>query len=239
MLRIGNGAVFVQDLYYSLGGITRHDYHHEHHRDHHQAHQDLDGVGYHRHELSGRHRAADYHLRREPCDQDYAQGDGRLHNRHVPCENHLRRLELGVELLRRVCEFLFLVVFTHVGLDHPHRRHVLAHHCVQAVVCLEYLLEARIGRLRHVIQCHPQHRNDAQIYYGEPGIDSYRHDERHYHHERGPDHYPDDHLVGVLNVGDVGGKSRNEASGRELVDVRKREFLDVVEYVGAEVLGEP
>ena len=66
-----------------------------------------------------------------------------------------------------------------------------------------------------------------------------RHDECEHQHQRAADRGADDHHVGHLHVGHVGGQAGHERGSGELVDVFKRIGLYLAEQIPPQVAGEP
>ena len=69
-------------------------------------------------------------------------------------------------------------------------------------------------------------------------VDGKRHNPAEREHHGSAHAHADDHHVGILHVGDIGGEACDDRAGRELVDVAKREGLHVVIHIVAQVGGE-
>ena len=90
---------------------------------------------------------------------------------------------------------------------------------------------------------HDEGQNDTQqdhghqVDRGQARADGEGHDHGHDHGGGGTDAQPQDHHVGHLQVGHIGGQTGDETGGAELVDVGEGEGLDVLIHGLAQVPG--
>ena len=90
--------------------------------------------------------------------------------------------------------------------------------------------------MHHDVHQRPaQQDHRHQVDAGQFGVDGKGHDQRHDHTGRGTDGHAQQHLVGVLDVGHVGGHTGDQTGRGVLVNVGKAERLDVAEHTAAQV----
>ena len=132
-------------------------------------------------------------------------------------------------------EFADLILFSHVGLDHADGRDVFLHAVVEVIVSFKDLLEI-FGRPAHDKEHDKgKQKYSRQIDAGQLGTDDERHDHRNDHGGRRSHRHSQDHLKGILNIGDIRRQSCHKARRGELVNTGKGECLDVVVHGFSEI----
>ena len=241
---VGDGAALLQHLADTLGGRLRDDEHDEHHRDHHERHEDLQRVGHQCGQVAGgqavRRIVPGGHdlLRTHPGHREQGDVDARVHKRGVEAQYAFRLDEITVDGAGDAAELLDLMVFAVVRLDHADALEVLIHVVVELVIGMEDALENRVHQKDDREQRDAENRDDRKIYQRNRLADAERADPCGDHHDRGAHADADDHLVGVLQVGHIGGAAGDDRAGGETVDIREAEALHLGEHVVAEVLRE-
>ena len=236
--RTGDVALFVQDLHDSFRRGTGQGDHHEYHGQHHQAAQNLCGVGHQTHQFAGGQRAADNHPCAEPAHENHAGVHAELHQRHVERQPFFCLGEVPIDVLRDPGELLLLVLFPHERLYHTDAVEVLLRHVVELIVGLEHPLKDGVYPCHNEVQPNAQHRNRCQIDQREPHAHAERHDHGENQHGGGTQGNAHQHLIGVLDIGNVRGQTGDNAGGGELVDVGERIGLHPIEHVVPQILGE-
>ena len=240
VLAVGEAALLAQHLGHAAGAGGGHGHHDEHHRQHHQAHEDVHAVGQHAHQFAGGEGGvarADDHLRAQPGNEQDAGINGALHEGVVEGENFFRPQQKVLHVEGGLAELLALEILPHIGLDHPDGGDVLLHGFVQVIVLFEGRREIPAGLGHDEDEAAGQNHHRHQIDGGQTGVDEEGHRHGDDHAGRGAHEHPQNHLVGVLQVGDVGGHAGDKARGGILVDVGKTEGLDVAEHGPAQVAG--
>ena len=102
---------------------------------------------------------------------------------------------------------------------------------------MEHLTEVfhRLGNQSE--NCHAQEYQCYQINGGQTGVDSSRHNDRNNQRNRCTHAHTENHLVSVLQVGYIGGKSCYQSCGGILINVGKGEGLDVGIHRLSQVFG--
>ena len=240
VLTVRQVGLLVQHLGHALGGGCRHRDHDEHHGQHHQAHKDVHAVAQHAHQVAGgegRCAGADDKLGTDPGDEQDAAVDGQLHERGVPGQDQLGTHQQIAHILAGLAELLALKLLAHIGLDNADGGDILLHALVQVVVLAECLAEVLGGAAHNKGERTAQQDDGDQIDVCQPTVDRVGHDQRHDHAGGRTHRHAQQHLVGVLDVGDVGGHAGDQARGGVLVNVGKAEGLDVAEHAAAQVAG--
>ena len=219
MFRVHQVGLLLQNFTDSLGAGGAHGDHHKDHGEHHKAHEDVHAVGQQVHELPGGQGTAHDHVGPQPADEQDAGVHGEVHQRRVPGENLLGGEEGLVDILGGFLELLVLMVLPDVGLHHSDTGDVLLDTGVHVVVLLEDLLEVFHRPAHNEEEQHAQHHHRHQVDTGQLGVDGEGEHHGHQQAGRGPAAHPQDHHVGVLDVGHVGGQTSDQAGGTELVNV--------------------
>ena len=165
VFRVLQGALFRKDLHNTLGGLQGHGDHHEDHGDHHQAHQNLEGVGEQRGHLPHvqvQALAGDDGVRAKGHDENHHHIDAELHQGVVDGQNALGLGKVLLHVLGGAVKLFLLVVFPHIGLDHPHAPDVFLHRGVQGVVLAEHPAEQGHGLFGDEKQPNAQHGDGEQ-----------------------------------------------------------------------------
>ena len=161
------------------------------------------------------------------------------HQRVVERDDAVRPLKVPLHVFRRAVEFFDLVILSDVRFDHAHRLHVFLDGLVDRVVLFKYAREPRIGNPDDRRQRRHQHGDDDEIDHGHLRADGDAHHQREDKHQRAADRDADNHLKGVLHVGDVRRHTGHQRGRGELVDVCKGKFLNLIIEVVAEISREP
>ena len=171
----------------------------------------------------------------EPADQQNTSVDHRHHDRRDARDVHFRFDEHLIDVLRGLMEFVDLILFSHVSLDHTDGSDVFLYAVVEIIVSFKDLLEI-FGRPAHDEE-HDigKQKYSRQIDAGQSGTDDKRHDHRDDHGGRCSHRHPQDHLKSVLNIGDIRRQSCHKARRGKLVNTGKRECLDVVVHGLSEI----
>ena len=237
---VGQVRLLIQDLGYTFGGSGGHGDHDKHHREHHQAHQDVHAVAQHAHQVTGGEgggAGADDEPCAHPADEQDAAVDGQLHEGGVPGDDKFSAHQQVAHVLAGLAELLALELFPHVGFDHADCRNILLHALVQVIVLAESLGEIA-GGVRHDIHQHAAQQDDRdQVNVSQLAVDGVGHDQRHDHAGRRTDGHAQQHLIGVLDVGNVGGHTGDQTGGRVFIDVGKAEGLDIFKHAAAQIAG--
>ena len=170
----------------------------------------------------------------EPRECHDAAIDHEHHNGMVDGLQGLGLDEEAVKCLGSLAEFRILEILANKGLHHTDGRDVLLHGAVQVVVFLEHLGEELHGLRKDEEErdTEDDERNEENL-----KIDKDAHQHRENHVERCPHGNAHQHLEGVLQVRDIGGKAGDESRGGKLVDVGEREGLNVLEHGITKVVG--
>ena len=128
--------------------------------------------------------------------------------------------------------------FAGIGLHHTDALQILVHHIVELVIRVEHTLEHRMHVHRQTTQTEGENRDARQEHQGNGRADAEREDPRHDHHDRGSHTQTNDHGIGVLQVGHIGGEPGDDRAGGELVNIGEAEALHLLEFVMTQVLGE-
>ena len=207
-------ALFAEDFDNTLGRFLRHRDHRKDHREHHQAHEDLEAVGQHRGHLADvevQPAGGDDGVGAVRHDKDHAGVDAELHHRAVEGHDALGSGEVLLDVFGRGAELFLLIFLPHIAFDNPHGLHVFLHGIVEGVILAEDAAEQRGGGPDDQKQPDEQKRDGEQEDHGQPAAHDKAHDEGENQHQRAADGHPDDHHVGHLDVGDVGGQAGDKA----------------------------
>ena len=237
MVGILDVGFLVDDLCHTLAAGSTLRQHHENHAEHHQRHQYRHHIGEQRGQLARRQRATHNEVRTPPRQGDDAAIHHHVHHRVVPGHQRLCPHKQPIQSLGSTRKLLVLVVLAHKCLHHPDGGHVLLHALVQLVVLLIHLRE----QLRHMRDDIPDgEREDDHGHYeddAKPRVDQQAHHHTQHQPEGRAHRYPQYLLIGSLQVAHVGGHTRHQSRRRELVDVGKREPLDVAIHGPPQVAG--
>ena len=240
VFRVVQGAFLVEHFHNTLGGLGGHGDHHEDHGEHHQTHKDLERVGEQRGHLAHvqvQALAGDDRVRAKGQHKHHDAVDAELHQRVVQSQNPLGLGEVLLHIFGGVVELFLLVVLPHVGFHHPHAPDVLLDGGVQVVVLAKDPAEQGHGLFRDKEQANAQHRDGHQEDQGHFAAHDKAHHKGEDEHQGAAHGGADDHHVGHLHVGDVGGQTGDQAGDRELIDVLKGIALDFVEHILSQVAG--
>ena len=156
------------------GCLGDHDLH-KHKCNHHQGHQDLKRIHDDTGEFSGLHRSADDALSSDQHHDDHHCIHRKLHDRGVPRHKPLSfRKELEHQS-RDLSEFLHLMVFTHIRLDHARCIDILLNSIVEHIVLIKHLDKMGVRFLRNKKQHSSEDRNRDQQTDCDLYIDRQRH----------------------------------------------------------------
>ena len=242
--RVGHRAFLVEHLADTFRGRLGNDAHDEDHGQHHHGHEDLHGVGDQCGQVAGgepqRGIIARGHdlLGAHPCNEDHRDVYADHHERVVEAHHTVGLAEVLVDALGDAAEFGDFMRFAGVGLDHADALKVLVDHVVELVVGVEHALEHRVHVHRQAAQTEGENRDARQEHQGNGRADAEREDPRHDHHDRGSHTQTNDHGIGVLQVGHIGGEPGDDRAGGELVNIGEAEALHLLEFVMTQVLGE-
>lgn len=114
---------------------------------------------------------------------------------------------------------------------------VFADDPVKTVVAAENALKHRMGAAGDQIEPYGQDGNEDKEDEGKPGIDGKGGDKGEQEHEGRAYRGADNHLIGVLDVGNIGGEAGDKAAGGKMIDIGKGKILDVLKHVLAKVFG--
>ena len=114
-----------------------------------------------------------------------------------------------------------LVVLPDKGLDHPDGRDIFLYAGIQVVVAPEHFIEDAGGVQHNVDEGCGQHHDGCQKDQAQPGADEEAHDHAADEHQRGTHGNAQNHLIGILQVGDVCRQAGDKTCGAEFVDIRK------------------
>ncbi len=232
---IGDRRLFREHLRDTLAARRAHGEHDKDERDHHQVHQNVHAVGQHAGEVALGQLAADHHIRAEPADGD-DRGIDRQHHQRRHRDHQLFRLQKQrIEVERRALKLGDLVVLAHKRLDNADGFDILLHAGVELVVLVKDLHKILVRLADQKEQYHRQKRNGYQINTGELGVDHQRDGHGNNQTDRRAEADAQDHLIGGLQVGDVGRHAGDKTGGGEFVDIRKRKGLDIGKHRAAEV----
>src|SRR5699024_3874550 len=234
LLGAGQGALLLQYLDDTLGGLHGHGDHHEHHGEHHQAHEDLEAVcndGRHLADVDLQTLAGNNGVRADAQDEDHAGVHAQLHHGVVDGHDALGTGEVLADVLGGGAELLLLIVLADVALDHAHSLDVLLHRVVEGIVLAEHPAENGGSLADHKNQGNAQQGDCHQEDHGQAAAHGKAHDEGENQHQRPADGHANDHHKGHLHVDDIGGHPGHQAGDGELVDVFKRIVLNVVEHI--------
>ena len=233
-------ALFGEDLDDTAGRFARHRDHRKDHREHHDGGKDLHPVHdelrdscnvvhglAHAHDEVGTH---EQHGRQHAVE-------GELHDGVVPCEQTFRLREVLHEGGRSLAELLLFVLLSHIRLDDADAADVFLNGFVHVVVLVEEAAESGHDLVHDGKQRECDERDNGKEDPRKVAAHDECHDEGEDDHEWRADGKTHDHHVGKLHVGDVRRHTGDERRRRELVDVLKREVLDVIVKVFAQVFG--
>lgn len=232
---------FAEHLGYAPRRRAGKHQHDEHHRHHAERHQYLHDVVEECRERAVIHIPRDDIVAAEPHHRDYARERHALHERHRD-DQHLfgRKLEL-LHQRAYLLELFRLVILSDEGLDGAYRDEVFLSDLVHVVVLFEHLGEAgEDDDYAHDEPHHDDGKGDRE-HYGELCVDGYSHAQREGEHDGSAHQHADDHHIGHLHVGDVGGETGDQPRRGESVKIGEAEILHFVVYllpdVGAESRG--
>ena len=177
-------------------------------------------------------------LSAEPRDEYHACVHAGLHERRIECDEALAAGEVLVDALADAAELANLVLLAVERLDHADACDIFLHHVVERVVGSENAVEDAAYAPHDKSERDGKDGDHGQEHKRNLPVDGKRHDPAEREHHGSAHAHADDHHVGVLHVGDIGGEACDDRAGRELVDVAKREGLHVVIHIVAQVGGE-
>jgi len=205
----GNFIKHFNNSRYACPGKNKHD---EHHGKHHERHENLCNVGDEADKLTGLHLANDNHLAAKPEHNDNARVHNKLHERHVQ-NNYFFCLELcRTDFVSSISKFFVFKFSTDKTFHHAYRSHVFLHRVVQFVILFEHHSKPRICCIRNKPQTYCKHWNNNEEHGRKLPVQKARHDSTAYEHERSAHTHAHNHLVCVLRIGHVSGKTRNKRS---------------------------
>ena len=237
VLAVGEVGILAEHLADTAGAGHAHGDHDEHHGHHHQAHQDVHAVGEQAHQLAGGEGAADDQVGALPADEQDAGVDGQLHQGHHQHHAALGLHKQVVQVAGGRLELGVLKLFAHIGLHHADGGDVFLHAGVQVVVLLEHLGEDLHGAAHDEHQTHGQEQQRPHVDHGHLAVDLEGHEDGADQRDGGAEAHAQNHLVGVLDVGHVGGQTGDQTGGAEVVDVGEAEGLNVLKHTLAQVAG--
>ena len=153
------------------------------------------------------------------------------HHDHDAQRAHGRALQVAVRLGKP----LFLKVLAHERLDDAHVRQVLLDLVVQAVHLGLHPRKPREARAHDRHDDHRQQRDRDRQHDRQRGVHGDGHDQRADQHPRRAKAHAHQHVDHVHDLGDVVGQARDQRAGGEVVDVCKRELLNLAVDVAAQV----
>ena len=125
------------------------------------------------------------------------------------------------------------------GLDDSYAAHILLNDVVELIVGVENALEHGVHLDDYQHEQSREDRYNRNEHKRNLAVDS----ERDYHgenqHNRSAYRYSYEHLIGVLNICDIRRQSRDYRRGREFVDVRECEGLNIIIHIAAQIRAEP
>ena len=240
--RVGEGAALREDLGDAVAGLPGHGDHHKDHGHHHQAvehHKAVGEQGRHLPHVQGQPPGGDDGIGAEGEHKHHDRIHTELHHGAVQCQDPLGPGEVGTDIPRCLRKLFFLVGFPHKGFDHPHGLDIFLHGAVQPVVFAEHLFEQGHSPGGDQGQPRAEKRHHEQKNPGHSPAHAEGHGKGKHQHQRRPDGRADDHHVGVLHVGHIGGHAGHQRGGGKVVDIFKGIVLDAVEQVFAQVAGQP
>ena len=176
-------------------------------------------------------------MRALPADEQDAGIDGQLHQGHDDQHAALSLHEQVVQVAGSRLELGAFEFFAHIGLHHANGGDVFLHAGVQFVVLLEYLGEDLHGAAQDDHQADGQEQQRPHVDHGHLAVDPEGHENGADQRDGSAEAHPQDHLVGVLDVGHVGGQASDQAGGAEVVNVGKAEGLNVLKHALAQIAG--
>ena len=123
------------------------------------------------------------------------------------------------------------------GLDNSYAAHILLNDIVEFIVSMENAFEHGVhldDYQREQSRKNRDHRNKDKR---NLAVNSERDYHSEHEHDRSAYRYSYEHLIGVLNICDIRRQSRNYRRGREFVDVRECEGLNIVIHIAAQIRG--
>ena len=233
-------AGLLEHFHDTLAGALSNGDHHQHHGEHHQGGEDEHGIGDEAGQLPGGQLGAPGehdHPGTEPEQQHQAQGDHKLHEGGVEGHVALGPAEALVQTGGDALELALFKILPHEGLDHPDALQVFLDHPIQGIIGVEDHDEQGVALAHQPVQAAAQHRDHDEEEQGEPGADGDAHGPGDHQHQRRPDGNADDHLIGDLDIGYVGGQTGDQTGGGETVDIGEGKVLDVEVQVSPQVAG--
>ena len=210
---VGQRALLVKHLRDTLGRRRRDGNHDHDHRQHHQRGHTLRAVR----DEAGQRRGVqlrcagiDDELRTVNAHERNRRPYGELHKRAVERHYHFAALEVRAHVLRRLCEFLYLVIFADIGLHDAHALDVFLNGLVHRVVLLEHLRENGVNLSENEEKPDAQHGNEREEYERYLPVDGECHNDGHDEHNGASHRDADYHHKRVLNVGDVRRHARDQ-----------------------------
>ena len=221
ILRIVEIALLIQNLGNTARTRKAHRDHNEYHRKHHEAHQNVHAVGQKAHQLSCCQAASDDHLRTEPADQKNTAVNGKLHQRRVEGKVFLCFTENFVDVLCCFVELTCFMILTHIRFYYADGGYVFLYARIQLIVLRKCLIEIFHRGTHDQKQTRSEDKNGYQINACKTCIDIKRHNHRDNHARRCTHAHTKNHLIGILQVGDVCRQAGDKTCGAEFVDIRK------------------
>ena len=155
------------------------------------------------------------------------------HNRVIERQNLFRFREIVFDFSRRLFKFLRFVFFPHKRLHHTNPAHVLLHGIIQRVVLFKDTAEKGHNEPHNREQDYRQNRHNHDKNPRKSCIDSKAHNNRENKLQRHANNDTQTHLIGLLHVGNVGGKSCNQRRSGKLIHTCKGKFLHAIEKIVA------
>ena len=231
-------AGLLEHFHDALPGALGDGDEHQDHGEHHQGGEDEHGVGDEAGQLpSGQLGAPGEHddPGAEPEQQHQAQVDHKLHQRGVEGHVALCLAEAVVQPGGDPLELLLLKVLPDEGLHHPDGLQVFLD--VEGVVGAKDLGEQGVRLFHQPVQAAAQQGDHDEKEQGELGAEHDAHGQREDEHQRRPHGNAQDHLIGDLHVGHVGGQTGDQAGGGKVVNIGEGKALNVDVKVPPQVAG--
>ena len=201
--------------------------HNEHHGEHHEAHQNIHTIGKKAHQFPGCQSIRNDHFCAEPADPQDTRIYGKLHQRRIPCDQALCLYKHVVDILTCLFKFLLFVILSHICFYHTDRGYVLLHAGIQVIVFFKYLVKIFCCLTDDERKASAKNDHRYQIDRCQFRVDRKRHHHRADHAERRAHAHTQDHLIGILDIGYICGKSCDQTRRRIFINVGKAECLDI------------
>ena len=177
----------------------------------------------------------DYRLGTQKHNYSHDRKNAQHHYRPGKRHDTLRLCEVVSDLGRYLFKLSFFVVFPDERFHDADRLHVFLHRLVHIVVFSENLSEKRHYELHHKRKSKHKHGHRRKENKSDSPIYTETENECENQHQRRSYRNADNHLICVLNVRNVGRKPCDKARRRKPVDFRKREVLNLIIHIVAQI----